>query len=60
MLAFNAVREDVRLSCNSSQRRTLNRMTYTQNKIPPPTAQLFISLAIIAAIAIMGFVLVTL
>jgi hypothetical protein len=62
-IAVSKTRQRVRSSCNSSERRTLNCMTYTQrllNKIPPPTIQLFISLSIIAAIAIIGFVLVTL
>jgi hypothetical protein len=39
----------------------LKYMTYTQrllDKIPPPTIGLFVSLSIIAAIAIMGLALV--
>jgi hypothetical protein len=55
-------RERVCLSCNSSQRQTLDCMTYTQrllNKIPPPTLWLFINLSTIAAIAIIGLALVT-
>jgi len=55
-------RERVCLSCNSSQRQTLDCMTYMQrllDKIPPPTLRLFINLSTIAAIAIMGLALVT-
>jgi len=47
-------------SC-TTQRRMLKYMTYTQRflgKIPPPTLRLFVSLSIIAAIAIMGLALI--